>query len=147
MHDQSTCSCGQVKHTWSLKAKHGVITSAKEGGQGCVGEAHKEEETGRASRIKGGRESPSGPLNNFRKISFHLSPNNCPILSLSLWLHPPPLCMLSVLFCLERDKLPLSYFIIHYTLSLFGILECFLCCLYISFRHYVPPPTVRGDSI
>lgn len=64
---------------------------------------------------------PGGAPNHFRKISFHLSPSSCPVLSLCL--HPPPPCMLSVPLRPERDKPPRSDFIIRYMLFLFGTLE------------------------
>lgn len=53
-------------------------------------------------------------------------------LSLPLCLHPPSFCMLSVLFCPKPDKLPSSYFIIHYLPFLFGILRYVISFLCIS---------------
>lgn len=88
---------------------------------------------------------PSRVQNHFRKISFHLSPSSTLILSLSLplCLHPPSFCMLSVLFCPKPDKLPSSYFIIHYLPFLFGILKYVISFLCISLT-ICPAPYCAG---
>lgn len=64
-------------------------------------------------------------------------------LSLPLCLHPPSFCMLSVLFSPKPDKLPSSYFIIHYLPFLFGILKYVISFLCISLT-ICPAPYCAG---